>query len=161
MFNDPQFWVAIAFVIFLILIFNPVRKILKSSLDSKINEISKSIDEAENIKTETQEVLSGIKKRQNEVEIEIQNIYNEAKERILFIEKSSQIKLKDQIDKKKLLAESKIKQLTKDTNIKIQKQISQTAIKSAVTLLIKKLNLEEKQKLIDQSITDLRSVLKN
>ena len=101
MFNDPQFWVAIAFVIFLILIFNPVRKILKSSLDSKINEISKSIDEAENIKTETQEALSGIKKRQNEVEIEIQNIYNEAKERILFIEKSSQIKLKDQIDKKR------------------------------------------------------------
>ena len=71
MFSDPQFWVAIAFIIFILAIFNPVRKILNSSLDTKINEIKESIEEAENLKNDTQVILSEIKKRQNEVELEI------------------------------------------------------------------------------------------
>jgi len=36
MFSDPQFWVAVAFVAFIAAIFNPVRKILTSSLDTKL-----------------------------------------------------------------------------------------------------------------------------
>ena len=35
MISDPQFWVAIAFGIFILAIFNPVRKILSSSLRFK------------------------------------------------------------------------------------------------------------------------------
>ena len=44
MLSDPQFWVAIAFVIFVIAIFNPVRKMLGSSLDAKIDEIKENIE---------------------------------------------------------------------------------------------------------------------
>ena len=71
MLSDPQFWVAIAFVIFLLAIFNPIRKILVSSLDTKIEEIKNSIQEAESLKNETQITLSNIKKRQNDVQKEI------------------------------------------------------------------------------------------
>ena len=39
MFSDPQFWVAAAFIVFIIAVFNPIRKTLKNSLDSKITEI--------------------------------------------------------------------------------------------------------------------------
>ena len=81
MVSDPQFWVAIAFIIFLLAIFNPVSKILSSSLDTKISEIKNSLEEAENLKNETQEILSNIKRRQNEVEIEIREIHTSSKER--------------------------------------------------------------------------------
>jgi F-type H+-transporting ATPase subunit b len=54
MLSDPQFWVAIAFVIFLLAIFNPVRKILITSLDTKIEEIKNNIETAENIRSQTQ-----------------------------------------------------------------------------------------------------------
>ena len=43
MFSDPQFWVAIAFFLFILAIFNPVRKILLKSLDQKILEIKNKI----------------------------------------------------------------------------------------------------------------------
>ncbi|MEC7745375.1 MAG: hypothetical protein VX534_02920 [Pseudomonadota bacterium] len=79
MFVDPQFWVAIAFVIFVAAIFNPVRKILGTTLNSKIQDIKNSIEEAENIKNETQNTLSDLKKRQNDVQIEIENIHKDAK----------------------------------------------------------------------------------
>ena len=39
MFTDPQFWVAVAFFIFVAVIFNPVRKMLTSNLDKQIKQI--------------------------------------------------------------------------------------------------------------------------
>ena len=45
MFSDPQFWVAVAFVAFIAAIFNPVRKILTSSLDAQIKDIRNKIVE--------------------------------------------------------------------------------------------------------------------
>ena len=161
MLSDPQFWVAIAFIIFIIAIFNPVRKILTSSLDAKINEIKISIEEAENLKNETQVILGKIKKRQNEVEIEIKNIHSNSKETIINLETQAQKKLSEQINKRELVAKAKIDQMARDINISIQHHITQTSIKSAVRLLEKKLNQEEKQDLINQSISEIGLVLKN
>ena len=60
MFVDPQFWVAIAFIIFVVAVFNPIRKMLGTTLNSKIQDIKKSIEEAENIKNETQNTFSAV-----------------------------------------------------------------------------------------------------
>ena len=161
MLSDPQFWVAIAFIIFIIAIFNPVRKILTSSLDAKINEIKVSIEEAENLKNETQVILGEIKKRQNEVELEIKDIHTKSKETIKNLDSQAQKKLSEQIAKRELVAKAKIDQMLRDANISIQHHITRTSIEAAVRLLEKKLNQEEKQVLINQSITDIGLVLKN
>ena len=78
MFSDPQFWVAIAFFAFIAAVFNPVRKILTTNLDAQIKDIKDKIEEADNLKNETQVTLSEVKKRQNDVQIEIQDIHKEA-----------------------------------------------------------------------------------
>mgnify|MGYP001419999939 CR=1 FL=1 len=71
MFSDPQFWVAVSFFLFLIAIFNPVRKILTSNLDTQINEIKSKIHEAEDLKKEAEKTLTDLKNRQSDVEKEI------------------------------------------------------------------------------------------
>jgi|TARA_B110000116_G_C16742190_1_gene539106 F-type H+-transporting ATPase subunit b len=161
MFSDPQFWVAIAFIIFIIAIFNPIRKILNSSLDNKINEIKESIKEAEDLKKDTESILNEIIKRQNAVELEIKEIHSNSKDRIKILESQAQIKLSEQISKRELSAKAKIEQMVRDTNLLIQKHISETAINATVTILEKKLNGDEKQNLINESIKELESVLKN
>ena len=161
MFADPQFWVAVAFVIFLLAVFNPIKKILGTSLDSKIAEIKSNIDEAENLKNETQITLSEIKKRQNEVKSEINDIHNNAKNKIKELETLSQEKLNEQISKRELLTKEKIEQLTRDANTSIHATIAQTSIEATIKLIKEKLNDQEKQNLINQSIKDLGSVLKN
>ena len=161
MFSDPQFWVAIAFIIFIIAIFNPIRKILNSSLDNKINEIKESIKEAEDLKKDTESILNEIIKRQNAVELEIKEIHSNSKDRIKILESQAQIKLSEQISKRELSAKAKIEQMVRDTNLLIQKHISETAINATVTILEKKLNSDEKQNLINESIKELESVLKN
>ena len=161
MFVDPQFWVAVAFFIFFAAIFNPVRKILASNLDTHIQQIKVSIDEAENLKNEAKITLSEIEQRQSEVQKEIELIHKDAKNKIIKIEEITEQKLKDKIQKRQLLASAKIDQLTRDANHEIQQHITSTAIEATITLLQKKLDINEKENLINVSINELNSILKN
>ena len=161
MFTDPQFWVAVAFFMFVAVIFNPIRKILTSNLDTQIKQIKISIDEAENLKNEAKITLSEIEQRQSEVQKEIELIHKDAKNKIIKIEEIIEQKLKDQIQKRQVLASAKIDQLTRDANHEIQQNITSTAIEATVNLLQKKLDLNEKKNLINVSINELNSVLKN
>ena len=161
MFSDPQFWVFIAFIIFIGVMIKPVRKILLINLGDKIQEIKDSIDQAEKIKNDAQLALSEIKKRQNEVKGEIDLIEKEAKEKITIIENNVHTKLIDQINKRNALASVKIDQMTREANTEIQKHITQIAISATVKILEKKLNDKEKQNLINQSVNELGSALKN
>ena len=161
MFSDPQFWVAVAFIAFIVAVFNPVRKILTNNLDAQIKQIKDSIDEAENLKNETQITLSEIKKRQKDVQAEILSINDEAKNKVGLLESNAEQKLKDQFEKRQILATSKIDQLTRDANNEIKVHISSVAIEAMTNVIKQNLNEREKQKILDSSIDDLGAVLKN
>lgn len=160
-FSDPQFWVAISFLLFILAIFNPVRKILISSLDSQINEIKNRIEETENIKNESQKTLSELKKRESEVEKEIQDLKSKSDEKISHLKNDSQKKLSEQIEKRKLLAENRIEQFIRDTNLSIKNHISNVAIEATTNILNNNLSSEKRSDLINDSIKQLNSVLKN
>ena len=161
MFSDPQFWVAVSFIIFIAAIFNPVRKILTSSLDAQIKDIKNKIDEVENLKNEAQKALDELKERETKVEKEIQNLNLESQKRITELKDISTAKLTDQIEKRKILAENKIEQLVRDTNNSIKNYISGVAIEATKNILIQNLNKDKKSALIEESITEFNSVLKN
>ena len=161
MFSDPQFWVAVSFILFIAAIFNPVRKILTSSLDAQIKDIKNKIDEVENLKNEAQKALDELKERETKVEKEIKNLNLEAEKRIAELKDISTTKLTDQIEKRKILAENKIEQLVRDTNNSIKNYISSVAIEATKNILIQNLNKDKKSALIEESITEFNSVLKN
>jgi len=161
MFADPQFWVAVSFILFIAAIFNPVRKILASSLDAQIKDIKNKIDEVENLKNEAQKALDELKERETKVEQEIQNLKLESEKRIANLRDISTSKLADQIEKRKVLAENKIEQLVRDTNNSIKNYISSVAIEATRNILLQNLSKDKKSDLIQESITEFNSVLKN
>ena len=161
MFSDPQFWVAVSFILFIVAIFNPVRKILTSNLDAQINDIKNKLDDVENIKNEAQKALDELKEREAKVEKEIQYLKLESEKRIVAFRDISSSKLTDQIEKRKLLAENKIEQLIRDTNNSIKNYISNVAIEATKNILLQNLSNEKKSALIEESITEFNSVLKN
>ena len=161
MFSDPQFWVAVSFILFIAAIFNPVRKILTSSLDAQIKDIKNKIDEVENLKTEAQKALDELRERESKVEKEIQNLQLESEKRIAELKDISTTKLTDQIEKRKILAENKIEQLVRDTNNSIKNYISSVAIEATRNILLQNLSKDKKSALIEESITEFNSVLKN
>ena len=161
MFSDPQFWVAVSFILFIAAIFNPVRKILTSSLDAQIKDIKNKIDEVENIKNEAQKALDELKDRETKVEKEIENLKLESEKRITELKDISASKLTNQIEKRKILAENKIEQLVRDTNNSLKNYISSVAIEATRNILLQNLSEDKKSVLIEESITEFNSVLKN
>ena len=161
MFSDPQFWVTVSFILFIAVIFNPVRKILTSSLDAQIEDIKNKIDEVENLKNEAQKALDELKERETKVGKEIQNLNLESEKRITELKNISTSKLSEQIEKRKILAENKIEQLVRDTNNSIKNYISSVAIEATKNILIQNLNKDKKSALIEESISEFNSVLKN
>ena len=160
MFSDPQFWVAVSFFLFILAIFNPVRKILKSSLDSQISEIKKNIEETENLKNEAHKTLTELETRKNEVQKEIKELKISTENKISELKESYSKKLADQIEKRKVLAESKIEQFVRETNISVKNFISNSAIEATTSILNNNLSSEKKSDLINDSIKELNSVLK-
>ena len=160
MFSDPQFWVAVSFFLFILAIFNPVRKILKSSLDSQISEIKKNIEETESLKNEAHKTLTELETRKNEVQKEIKELKISTENKISELKESYSKKLTDQIEKRKVLAESKIEQFIRETNISIKNFISNSAIEATTSILNNNLSSEKKSDLINDSIKELNSVLK-
>ena len=160
MFSDPQFWVAVSFFLFILAIFNPVRKILTSSLDSQINDIKHKIEEAEKIKNEAQKILSELKMREAEVEEEIKKLQINSKNKISELKELSTKKLSEQITKRKLLAENKIDQLVRDTNLSIRNYIASASIAATTHILQNNLSNEKKSDLISESIKELDIVIK-
>ena len=160
MFSDPQFWVAVSFFLFILAIFNPVRKILKSSLDSQISEIKKNIEETENLKNEAHKTLTELETRKNEVQKEIKELKISTENKISELKQSYSKKLADQIEKRKVLAESKIEQFVRETNISVKNFISNSAIEATTSILNNNLSSEKKSDLINDSIKELNSVLK-
>ena len=161
MFSDPQFWILVSFIIFVLAIFRPVKKILLSSLDDKINEIKQTIEQAEIVKNDAQKTLSNLKKKQNEVKIEIQKMKENNKFKITDIENNAKNRIEEQIRKKNELAELRIAQMLREANNQIQEIITQASIDASLEIFNKNLDQNSKQKLIDQSISELDLIYKN
>ena len=161
MFSDPQFWVAVSFFLFIVVIFNPVRKLLVSSLDTQIDEIKTKISESDNLKNEAQKTLSELKQRELEVMKEIQLLNIDSDKKIQELKEISSKKYNDQIEKRKILAENKIDQLIRDANLTIKTYITNTSIEITANILKRKLTIEKKSDLLNKSMKELDSVLKN
>jgi len=130
-------------------------------LDAQINDIKNKIDEVENLKIEAQKALDEIKEREAKVGKEIQSLKSESEKRIADLKDISSSKLSDQINKRKILAENKIEQLVRDTNNSIKNYISSVSIEASKNILLQNLSKDKKSALIQESITEFNSVLKN
>ena len=67
MFEDPEFWVALALAIFVgILIKFGVPKMALSALDARSDRIRQALDEAHRLRSEAQDVLAQYQKKRDE-----------------------------------------------------------------------------------------------
>ena len=78
--ESPSLWVAISFVIFVIVFARPVWKFATIALDKRIKEIKDSIDEATKLREEAQDLLASNKRKVVAVEKEVDDIVNKARE---------------------------------------------------------------------------------
>ena len=147
---DATFWVAISFVIFcLIIVYKKIPQVINNLLDNKINEIKSKIDNAKNLKNESEQLLKKYKKKIEDAHMEKSQILNsEKKETEIFIQESEN-KFEQLILNKKKSLEQKLDQM-KVKAIKDMQNISNKIALEAVKKIISNSANDEKMKVINQ-----------
>ena len=147
---DATFWVAISFVIFcLIIVYKKIPQVINNLLDNKINEIKSEIDNAKNLKNESEQLLKIYKKKIEDAHMEKNQILNsEKKETEIFIQESEN-KFEQLILNKKKSLEQKLDQM-KVKAIKDMQNISNKIALEAVKKIISNSANDEKMKVINQ-----------
>jgi len=109
---DASFWVAISFLVFCIfLIYKKIPQLISQNLDNQIEDIKKNIEDAKNLKKNSEELLLEYKKKITSAENEKNNII---KNQILETEqllRDTESKFKLSVENKKKSAEQKIEQM--------------------------------------------------
>lgn len=159
--SDAKFWTAVAFVIFILITFKPIKSILIKNLDEKINRIKNDIDEAEKIEEDAKKLLVKIKVKEKNLENEINEINKVAKTKIEYMKKEMSEKLEMQITRRKNLSEIKIRHIEQELINQIKEKTSYFTIKTVKKVIENKIDNKIKDDLLLSSLKDLNNYSKN
>ena len=157
---DATFWVAISFLIFIVLlVYFKVPSKVKNILDENINQIKKQVEESEKLKEEAKQQLAEYEKRigdsKSEVNKMIKDANDQAEKNVI---KSNEIFHK-LLEVRKKNTEEKIKQLKNQAIKDIKNASINIAFESVEKLLINSLDKNKLDKIYSQSIQETKLAL--
>ena len=157
---DATFWVAISFLLFvLLLIYFKIPSKIKNILDDNITLIKNQIDESEKLKEEAKNKLAENEKKLGDSKSEIQKMIIEANEQVeKNIIRTNEIFHK-QSEIRKKNTEEKIKQMKKQAIKDIKNVSVMLAFDSINKLMINSLDKSKLDKLFNQSIEETKLAL--
>ena len=159
---DATFWVAISFFIFVgILVYLKVPQKINNSLNDKINEMKKELNEAEKLKIEAKNLLSNYENKLDKSKKETREIVNLARKdsELIILEKTK--KFHNIIENKKKNAEQKIIQM-KENALKDIKNISvKISMEAAEHLIKNSIDKNKIAKLYIKSLEQTKASLKH
>jgi len=145
---DATFWVAISFVLFIVLIlYKKVPKFVLNQIDIKISELKNKIDEAENLKSNSEKLLSDIQGKLEKSEKDRTEIIKKAQkisEDEITITKE---KMQRSLENKEATAFNKIKQAKNDAISQIKKEATEIAIETVKKVIIENLDVKKQEEI--------------
>ena len=155
MLQDPTFWVAVAFVIFVIAVFKPIKGALIGGLDAKIEEIRREVEEAEKLREEAQSLLANYQRQQRQAMQDAENIVARAKEEAGRHRAEADEAMKEMVRRQEEQAREKIAQAEAAAIQEVKLMAVDLAMAASEKLLADKLVGDEGSRLIDKSISEI------
>ncbi len=155
-FNETA-WVAIAFILFFVLVWKKGKKAIFSLLDERSLLIEKELNEAKSLKEEALEELRLALQNQKNVSDEAENLIKNAKETAKKIQEEANLKSLEIIKRKEEQAKQKILSLEAEAIKNIKKITSSIIIESSKTYIKQNLDNKENINLISKSSNEIRS----
>ena len=150
-----EFWVAIAFGVFLlILLYYRVPKLIAKSLDDRADAIRKELDEARRLREEAQKLLADYQKRHRNVGQEADAILDQARREAEAFAHETRVSLKDTLERRTKQAEDKIARAETQAVDDVRAAAIELAMAAAENLL--RLKISAAGALSDRSIRHLK-----
>jgi F-type H+-transporting ATPase subunit b len=160
MFSEPEFWVAVAFVLLMAVFgyFGIHHTVLKA-LDNRAARIKAELDDARRLKDEAAKLLADYKARQAKAEAEAQEIIASAKADAERIAAEAKAKLEDFVVRRTKTAESKIALAEAQALADVRAAAAEAAVTAASIVLSQSVKGPVAEDLLTKGIAEVRSKL--
>jgi len=160
MFAEPEFWVAVAFLILLgVFAYLGVHRTVLTTLDHRRDRIRAELDDARRLKDEAAKVLEQYKARRASAEREAEEIITGAKADAERIGSEARAKMEDFVVRRTKTAESKIALAEAQALADVRAAAAEAAIAAASTILSQSVKGEVADDLLSKGIQDVREKL--
>lgn len=157
---EAELWVAVAFAVFLILIFRfGVHRSLLGMLDQRSAAIKAELDEARRLKEEAEKLLAEYKRKQQEAEGEAQAIIAQANSEAKQIAAEARARLEEFVARRTKMAENKIAQAEQQAMAEVRAAAADAAVKAAETIVAETARGQEGKALLENAIKDVKARL--
>ena len=153
--NEPKFWVALAFVIFVSLLAKKISVMLFSVLDKRTDKIRSELAAASALRAEAEETLALYKQKQSEFAREAENILAKARSDAETNNIKAQQELKTTLDARLKHAMDKIAQEEEAAISDIRNHIVDIALNSARAIIAGQMTNLSQDELIKIAISDI------
>jgi F-type H+-transporting ATPase subunit b len=160
MFFTPEFWVAVAFVILMVIFgYVGVFKTAMSALDHRAARIKAELDEAARLKQEAAKVLADYKARTASAEREAADIIANANAEAERIATEAKAKMEDFVARRTKTAEGKIALAEAQALADVRAAAAEAAVQAASTILSQSVRGQVADDLLAKGINEVRQKL--
>ena len=153
--DDPILWVAISFIIFLVLSLKPILNGISDSLEKKIIELKKSLDESINLKNEADKLYKQQLVKQKENELLIKRIQEDTKTEVKKITKQIEQEIESNMIRKINNFDQMSKQMEHNLKTELKSQITEKVIAYTEYRIKKELSKKHNEKLVENSLKNI------
>ena len=154
-FNQAETWVAIAFILFIVLIIKLGWKNIGKMLDGRAENIKKELDDARNLREEAQSLLADYQRKKRDAENEALEIIDFAKKEADNLILETKKKLEETLERKSNLANEKIEMAYSQALESAQTKAIDLAISLSKNLITDNINVTKKSEAIEESIAEI------
>lgn len=160
MFFDPETWVAVAFVILMVVFgYLGIFKKAMAALDHRADRIKAELDDATRLKQEAAKVLADYKARSASAEREAADIIANARSEAERIATEARAKMEDFVARRTKTAESKIALAEAQALADVRAAAAEAAVQAASTILSQSVKGQVADDLLAKGITEVRQKL--
>jgi F-type H+-transporting ATPase subunit b len=160
MFFMAEFWVAVAFFIFVgIMIYMKVPGMVTKALDDRADAIRKDLDAARKLREEAQDLLADYQAKQRQAETEAQQIIEDARREAEAMKAEGDKALQESLTRRTRIAEEKIARAEAQAVAEVRAIAVEAATAAAERIVKDKVATGLGSTIVDQSIRDLRGKL--
>jgi F-type H+-transporting ATPase subunit b len=157
---DAEFWVAVAFVIFVgVLIYVRAHKIAVAAIDARRAGIEAELDQARRLKEEAQALLAQYQRKQREADTEAAAILAGARAEAERLTLEANAKMEDFLARRTKMAEAKIAQAEAQALADVRAAAAEAAAAAAEQVLRQTVKGQVADDLISKGIADLKRKL--
>ena len=157
MFAEPEFWVAVAFVILMsVFAYLGVHRTVLKALDHRSERIKAELDDARRLKEEAAKLLAEYKARRATAEREAQDIIASAKAEAERIAAEAKTKMEDFVARRTKTAESKIALAEAQALADVRAAAANAAVTAASTVLSQTVKGPIAEDLMARGIAEVR-----